>query len=161
MTSRTTSAHQAPIARRQGRRRPGRSDDRGSVGLFMAILMVGLIPMAGLVVDGGAALAARGRAADLADQAARAAADALEPASLRGASPGDLRISPAAAASAAQAVLSLGGATGTVSIQGQTVTVTAHVPRRAAILSAVGVNDLTGTATATATILHGTTTARP
>jgi len=127
----------------------------------MAILMVGLIPMVGLVVDGGAALAARGRAADLADQAARAAADALDPASLRGSSPSDLRISPAAAVSAGQAVLSFGGATGTVSIQGQTVTVTAHVARRAAILSAVGVNDLTGTATATATILHGTTTARP
>ena len=114
--------------------------------------------MAGLVIDGGAAIAARARAADLAEQAARAGADALVPASLRGMSPAELRVDPAAARAAADRVLSLGGATGEVTIAGLDVSVTAHVPRQAAVLSALGLDDLTGTATATATVLHGTTT---
>ena len=113
--------------------------------------------MAGLVIDGGAAIAARARAADLAEQAARAGADALVPASLRGLSPAEMRIDPTAARAAADRVLALGDATGEVSVAGLDVSVTAHVPRRAAVLSAVGIDDLTGTATATATVLHGTT----
>jgi hypothetical protein len=127
----------------------------------MALSMVALLTMAGLVIDGGAAIAARGRAADLAEQAARAGADALVPASLRGPSPAGIRVDPEAARVAAGRVLSLGGATGEVTINGRDVTVTAHVPRRAVILTAVGIDDLTGTATATATILHGTTTGGP
>jgi hypothetical protein len=135
--------------------------DRGSVALFMAVFMMALLVLAGLVVDGGAAIAARERAADLAQQAARAGADALVPASLRGSSPAGLQVDPNAAQSAAARVLALGGATGEITITGLEVTVTARVPRRAAILAAVGVTDLTGTATATATVLHGTTTGRP
>ena len=135
--------------------------DRGSLSLYMALFMVALLAMAGLVIDGGAAIAARGRAADLAQQAARAGADALSQNTLRGPSPSALSIDPAAAQAAAARVLSLGGATGEISINGLDVSVTAHVPRRAVILSAVGVTDLTGTATATATVLHGTTTGGP
>lgn len=127
----------------------------------MALIMVGLLVMAGLVIDGGAAIAARGRAADLAEQAARAGADALSPVSLRGPSPTTLTLDPAAAQAAATRVLSLAGATGEIQVSGLQVSVTAHVPRHAAILSAVGVTDLTGTATATATVLHGTTTGSP
>ena len=44
---------------------------------------VALFALAGLVLDGGAALAAHGRAADVAQQAARAGADALDETSLR------------------------------------------------------------------------------
>jgi Flp pilus assembly protein TadG len=123
----------------------------------MAIFTVALLALAGLVIDGGASLAARGRAHDLAAQAARAGADALSPQSLRGPSPADLVIDPAAAQTAAQRYLSAGQATGTVTASGQDVTVTAHVTRRAVILSAFGIHDVSGTATATATILHGTT----
>lgn len=135
--------------------------DRGSVALYMALIMVGLLVMAGLVIDGGAAIAARARAADLAEQAARAGADALSPASLRGSSPDALAVDPAAARAAATRVLALAGATGEIQLNGLDVTVTAHVPRRAVVLSAVGVSDLTGTAAATATVLHGTTTGGP
>jgi Flp pilus assembly protein TadG len=144
-----------------GRRRPRQGDDTGSVALFMSLLTVALLAMAGLVIDGGAAIAARERAADLAEQAARAGADALVPASLRGPSPTGLQVDPAAARAAADRVLSLGGANGELTINGLDVTVTAHVPRRAVILSAIAVDDLTGTATATATVLHGTTTGGP
>ncbi len=133
-------------------------DDTGSVGLYMAMYMVALMAMAGLVIDGGAAIAARERAADLAGQAARAGADALVPASLRGLSPAELRVDPARAQAAADRVLVVGGATGEVTVNGLDVAVTAHVARSAVILSALGVSDLTGSATVTATVLHGTTT---
>lgn len=137
--------------------RSGR-DEAGSVAIFMALFAVAMMAMAGLVIDGGAAIAARARAADLAEQASRAGADALVPSSLRGLSPTDLRVDPAAARAAADRVLALGGATGEVRIAGLDVSVTARVPRHAVVLTAVGIDDLTGTATATATVLHGTTT---
>lgn len=136
----------------------GREDsDRGSIGLLLALLMVGLMAMAGLVVDGGAALAARGRAADVAQQAARAGADALLPRSLRTSTPDRLQVDPTAARFAAQQVLDAGEVTGQVTIAGDTVTVHAHVRRRTALLSAVGINDVTGSASATATVLFGGT----
>jgi Flp pilus assembly protein TadG len=139
-----------------GRPEAAAESDRGSVALFMALFTVALIAVAGLVIDGGASLAARGRAHDVAAQAARAGADALSPQSLRASSPEDLLIDPAAAQAAAQQYLRAGHATGTVTVQGQDVTVTARIPRRAVILSAFGIRDISGTSTATATILHGT-----
>ena len=48
--------------------------ERGSAALFVAIFAPAMIFMAGLVIDGGAALEAKQRAADIAEQAARAAA---------------------------------------------------------------------------------------
>jgi Flp pilus assembly protein TadG len=132
--------------------------DRGSVALILAILTVGMLALAGLVIDGGAMLAARGRTADLAEQSARAGASAITPASLRGPSPAGLRIDPAAADRAASRVLAAGNAWGEVSVNTDTVTVTAHVSAPATLLSAFGIVDLTEDATATATLLHGTTT---
>jgi Flp pilus assembly protein TadG len=130
--------------------------ERGAIAVAMSLFMIALIAFAGLVIDGGAALAARGRAHDLAAQAARSGADALAPTSLRnGTSPADLRIDPRAAEAAAQAYLRAGQATGTVTVTGQDVSVTAHVPRRTVLLAVFGLHDITGTATATATILPG------
>jgi Flp pilus assembly protein TadG len=139
-------------------RRPRRDDpERGSIALYFAITTLAALVMAGLVIDGGAALATRERAADLATQAARAAATALNPTSLRE-QPTGLSVDPAAATQAADAVLSAGGATGTVTITGDTATVTAHLPRHTVILSAVGLDDISQTATATATAIVGTAT---
>jgi Flp pilus assembly protein TadG len=131
--------------------------DRGSISLYFAIVTLAALVMAGLVVDGGGALATRERAADLATQAARAGASALTPASLREA-PTGLQADPAAATRAADAVLGDGGATGQVSISGATVTVTAHITRHTAILSAVGLDDISQSATASATPLVGNAT---
>ncbi len=135
---------------------PGDGDaERGSVAVVMPILAVGMLAMAGLVVDGGAALAARGRAADVAQQAARAGADALAPASLRTSDPNGLAVNPAAAVLAADQVLSAGSVGGQVSVTQDTVTVTAQLTRATSILSAIGIDHLTGHATATATVLYG------
>ena len=130
----------------------------GAVAVVIPILTVGLLAMAGLVIDGGAALAARGRAADVAQQAARAGADALAPGSLRRGDPAELAVNPAAAVLAANQVLQFGAVTGQVSVSGDTVTVTARITRRTSILSAVGVDTVSGHATATAAVLHGGTT---
>jgi Flp pilus assembly protein TadG len=143
------------------RQRQWHRPEEGSVALYMAIITVALLAMAGLVIDGGAAIAARGKAADLAQQAARAGANALAPDSLRGTSPTGLRVDSAGAQQAAGRVLTFGGATGEVTVNGLEVTVVAHMPQRAAVLSAVGITDLTGTATATATVLHGMATGGP
>ncbi|HEV7655766.1 MAG TPA: pilus assembly protein TadG-related protein [Mycobacteriales bacterium] len=57
--------------------------DRGSAALFVAIFAPAMIFMAGLVIDGGAGLAAKQRAADIAESAARAAAGQCDVATLR------------------------------------------------------------------------------
>lgn len=134
----------------------GQDRERGSISLYFAIITVAALAMAGLVIDGGAALATRERAADIATQAARAGANALQPASLRG-EPAALIADPAAATAAADRVLNAAGATGRVRVDGNRVTVTAHVPRHTVILSAVGLTDISQSATATATVQFGGT----
>jgi hypothetical protein len=68
--------------RRWGRLRRG-ALERGSAALFVAIFAPAMIFMAGLVIDGGAALEARQRASDIAEQAARAGAGQCDVALLR------------------------------------------------------------------------------
>lgn len=60
-----------------------RQAERGSAALFVAIFAPAMIFMAGLVIDGGAALEAKQRASDIAEQAARAGAGQCDVASLR------------------------------------------------------------------------------
>jgi Flp pilus assembly protein TadG len=60
-----------------------RPDDRGSVAVFTVVFAVAVIFLLALIVDGGNAMNARERAADIAGQAARAAADDISPATLR------------------------------------------------------------------------------
>lgn len=132
--------------------------EAGFVSLYVVVIALGLLAMAGLVIDGGNALAAREQAADAAQQASRAGADALSPSSLRG-NPAGLTATPAAAQAAADRVLAAAGVNGTVTVgvAGDSVTVTVVVHKSTTILSAVGVSDISGTATATATALSGTT----
>ncbi|MCT9928764.1 pilus assembly protein TadG-related protein [Planotetraspora sp. A-T 1434] len=62
---------------------PGRGGDRGSMSVFVVIFSVAVFLLAGLLVDGGAAINARLKAADIAEQAARAAADQIDTEALR------------------------------------------------------------------------------
>ena len=57
--------------------------DRGSVAVFTVVFAVAVIFLTALIVDGGNAMNARERAADIAGQAARAAAEDIAPAALR------------------------------------------------------------------------------
>ncbi|WP_433252070.1 pilus assembly protein TadG-related protein [Streptosporangium sp. CA-135522] len=61
----------------------GRAAERGSMSVFTVIFSVVVFLLAGLLVDGGAAINARLRAADIAEQAARAAADQIDVEHLR------------------------------------------------------------------------------
>lgn len=62
-------------------RRP--DGDRGTVAMFTTIFAVFVLMLAGLLVDGGLTIHARQRSADIAEQAARAAADDVDVAYLR------------------------------------------------------------------------------
>lgn len=75
--------------RRSERRRGG--GERGSLAVFVVLFSVAVLVMAGLLVDGGASINARLRAADIAEQAARAAADTVDIEELR--ATGKVRIS--------------------------------------------------------------------
>lgn len=130
--------------------------DGGYVSFWVVAITIGVLAMAGLVIDGGNALTAREQAADSAQQAARAGADALSPASLRSSTnPG---ATEATARQAADQVLADSGLTGTVTVTDQQVTVTVVVHKATTILSAVGLNSISGTASATAAPLRGTNT---
>lgn len=132
---------------------PGAPRDEGAVTLFVVVLAAALLAMAGLVIDGGYALAARQEASSVAEQAARAGADAISQASLH--SRGPLHLDPAAARRAAESYLATTGHEGQTTVAGDAVTVTVRITRPTAILSAIGIADLSSTATATASGITG------
>lgn len=127
--------------------RAARRDERGQVTVFVVLVIVALFAMAGLVIDGGSALAEKRSAMNTAEQAARVGADALDPASLRS---GDPTVLPARAAAATQAYLSQAGVRGTVNINGGEVTVTVRDTYDTVLLSAVGVGSMRISSTAAA-----------
>jgi Flp pilus assembly protein TadG len=89
----------------------------------VAIITVGLIFTAALVYDGGQIIATYRQAGDLAANAARAAAQGIDPASLR---TGPVRLDPDDAQQRASAFLADAGhpGTGTVTVDDDRVTVT-------------------------------------
>lgn len=139
-------------------RRCGR-DERGQVTAFVAALTAGLLLVAGLVFDGGAALAAKTRALDQAQEAARAGAQELSLAWVRGGA-GPL-LDPVRAHAAAQASLAAAGATGTVSVVGDEVTVTVTRTTRTHLLHLAGVGEIRVSASATARAEPGVTAPDP
>ena len=161
MTPRRRSRRWLPTAITHRWTRVQHDPDRGSITAYLLIMTVALVVLAGLVLDGGAALTAHGTAADTAQQAARAGADALDEQSLRASAPAGLTTNPAAAREAAAAVLAAADVSGDVTVTGTTVTVTARATTPTAILAIVGIDQVGGTATATAIPLHGTTTGAP
>ena len=57
--------------------------ERGSVAVFTVVFAVAVVFLTALIVDGGIAMNAKERAADIAEQAARAAAGNIDIAQLR------------------------------------------------------------------------------
>jgi Flp pilus assembly protein TadG len=112
--------------------------------LFVLGVALALFALAGLVVDGGLAINARQRVADDSEQAARAGADRLGEAALRGG--GAVAVDPAAARSAARTYLSGRGyadAQVSVAVNGGHVRVTATRRQPTALLSIVFINSIT------------------
>jgi Flp pilus assembly protein TadG len=129
-------------------------DERGSVSAFVALLLVALVALAGLVVDGGAAVSAHQAAVDEAEQAARAGAGALSVTALR---TGSLVIDRDAAVRAAEAFMSSAGHPGTAVVSAGTVTVSIHYRIPTSVLGIVRITSLPVTATASAVDVPGVT----
>jgi len=119
----------------------------GQVTLFLAGCSLGLVLLAGLSVDGGRILGAQ--------EAARAGADALSIADLRG--QGETVVDVAAAQQAVANYMAATGDTAVVTVSAQdmvTVTVTSVV--QPYLLSVIGINTVPVTGTATAEPQEGT-----
>ncbi len=98
------------------------SDERGSASVLVAVLAVAFLMVAGLALDGGRKLGALSEARDLADNAARAGAQAVDTDAYQ--LTGSPSLDPDEAQQAAADYLSATGHNGTVVVNGSTVTVT-------------------------------------
>jgi hypothetical protein len=135
----------------------GRDAERGSVTAFVIVLATAFIVAAGLVIDGGLALAGKTTALNEAQQAARTAAAALAQGPLRD---GQIALSPGQALADAQAYITATGDTGSVTLDGTVIH--AHVVHRqpTRILGLFGVGQITVAGDATARVESGITTAQ-
>ena len=123
-------------------------DDRGQVTAFVVGTVLALWLFAGIVVDGGLALAGKARALDTAQEAARTGAQQVDIGRLRRTD--DVRLMGEKAAAAARAYVASTGDTGTATAHGDKVTVRVTHHQRAQILQLIGLRTLTVTASATA-----------
>jgi Flp pilus assembly protein TadG len=113
-------------------------DERGSASIWAILVIAGAFTvLLGLVVDGGRVIDERLAASRAAAQAARAGADALSAASVRN---GSDAVDAEAARVRAQRYLRDAGMDGTVSVTGDTVTVTVTGESKNQILGVIGVS---------------------
>ena len=134
------------------------ADERGSASVMVALFLLGLLAAAGLVADGGRALAERRSLQNLADSAAAAGAMQLDVASYR--LRGTARLDARAARSAAHARLAgAPGASYRVSATRDRVSVRVERGVRLTFLSLVGIRALTLGASAEAEPRAGVGTA--
>ncbi|KAA2253306.1 hypothetical protein F0L68_33390 [Solihabitans fulvus] len=117
---------------------------------FVVVLTIGILALAGLTLDGGLALAAKVQAGGQAEAAARAGAQAIDLTAYR--ATGTLQLVPAQAVADAQSYLAGVGASGTVTVSGDTVTVAVTAVEHTQLLGMVGITSLT---------VHGQGSAHP
>ena len=126
-------------------------DERGVVSTFLAVIALALLMAAGLAIDGGRKVTALREASHLADNAARAGAQAVDLDTLR--SSGDLRLLPDQAAARVDQYLAPLGHTADVTVAGDTVTVTVSLTVDPVLLP-TGPITVTATETAAAITLE-------
>lgn len=112
----------------------------GRVSAFVLVFTIGILALAGLTLDGGLALAAKVRANGQAEAAARAGAQAIDLGAYRATS--RLELVPEQAIGNARRYLTSIGATGTVTVSGNTVTVTVTTTQRTQLLGLIGMTSL-------------------
>lgn len=117
--------------------------DDGTLSIFVVIVTVALLLAAGLTLDGGRLLATRRQAADIAGNAARAGAQAVDEDELRR---GRTVVDPIAGHDAVVAYLASTPATGRATITGDTVTVDVRMTVRMLLLGLAGVGEASVTA---------------
>jgi hypothetical protein len=119
-------------------------DEQGRVTAFVVLIASACLLFAGVVLDGGLALASKVQAIGQAEEAARAGAQELDLAAYR--SNGTVRLNPSTAQAAAQRYLASVGATGTVSVADNTVRVRVQVRQRTQLLKIIGIDAIATTA---------------
>ncbi|HEY0237648.1 MAG TPA: pilus assembly protein TadG-related protein [Friedmanniella sp.] len=131
------------------RGRRATSDERGlTVSVFVLLVLAALVAVAGLVIDGGQQVTAASEAEAAADGAARAAGNAAATQRLAG------RDGAGAGVLAAKAYLAgQPGVTGSVSLSAGVVRVGTSATAPTLFLSAIGIDEVTGTGSASASIV--------
>jgi Flp pilus assembly protein TadG len=122
-------------------------NERGAVSTFLAVLALALLMAAGLAIDGGRKVNALSEASHLADNAARAGAQAVDLDTLR--TTGTLQLQPDEAVVRVDEYLAPLGHTADVTVTGDTVTVTISLTINPVLLP-TGPITVTATETATA-----------
>ena len=138
--------------RHSGQRSRG---EEGMVTAFVVIFAFALLLLAGLVIDGGLTLAARVRAIDEAQAAARAGAQAINLELFR--STGAVVLDPNEATQAAESYLAATGHTGKVEVSGNQVDVAVSISQPMQILGIGGLGSLTVSGHGSAVADHGVT----
>lgn len=115
--------------------------ERGSVTAFVVIMTSALVAMAGLVIDGGYALAAHRRAFNEAEAAARAGAQAVDLDTLR--ATGDVVLDAVEAERRALEYLAALHRSGSVEVDGDVVRVHLSFEHGLVLLDAFGVGPMT------------------
>ena len=126
-------------------------NERGVVSTFLAVIALAMLMAAGLAIDGGRKINALLEASHLADNAARAGAQAVDLDTLR--TSGDLRLLPEEAAVRVDQYLTSLGHTGEITVVGDTVTVTVSLTVDPVLLP-IGPITVTATETAAAITLE-------
>jgi Flp pilus assembly protein TadG len=112
--------------------------DRGSITAFVVMLVLTFVVCAGLAVDGGRQVGARSRAADLAENAARAGAQQLT--DIR---TGIWRLDRTRARQAAAEYLAARGESGSISVSDRRVTVVVTLTINTSLLRLAGIDSRT------------------
>jgi hypothetical protein len=120
-----------------------RDDVDGRVTAFVVTMALAALLFAGLMLDGGLALAAKVRAIGEAQEAARAGAQEIDLAAYR--ADGTLRLIPQQAGAAARSYLAAAGHTGVVSVNGNKVVVTVTIDQPTQLLGLVSIASITVT----------------
>ena len=126
--------------------------ERGNLTLPLLILVVSFLLFVGLVVDGSGKIQASDHANQVAQSAARTAANSLTGAAI---ATGTLQIDAGAAQASAQGYITASGLRGNVTVVGNTVTVTVEEDYTTVFLNMIGINTLTGSGTASARLIDG------
>lgn len=132
---------------------------RGQVVAFVVVIVMALLLFVGLVFDGGLILAAKRRAINEAEAAARTGAQAVAITSYR--TTGRLTLDSVRARAAARAYLAETGDSGDVQVASDRVVVTVNVTQQMQLLRLVGIGNLRLQGRGVAVAVHGVEGAEP
>ena len=142
----------------KARFRPRTANDTGAAAVMIVLLAPVFFAVAGFVLDGGRAIAARQAAADLAEQAARAGADRLDVDQLRGHGTEAIDTSSAQQAACRYIALAAPTARCTATVTAEQVAVTVRTQTRTVLLGLIGIDVFHTGGTATARAVTGIAT---